>query len=97
MGDYNVFTDGLEIHTTIDKDAQEYVYKMLNSDEIINYPSKDLQAGVTLLDTKLVKLKQWAAAGTRRLNAAGIMQRMPSVHLVRPLSRFWIMVLPLNI
>ncbi|MDM5294159.1 PBP1A family penicillin-binding protein [Peribacillus simplex] len=57
MGDYNVFTDGLEIHTTIDKDAQEYVYKMLNSNEIINYPSKDLQAGVTLIDTKTGEIK----------------------------------------
>ncbi|MGG4264164.1 PBP1A family penicillin-binding protein [Peribacillus simplex] len=57
MGDYNVFTDGLEIQTTIDKDAQEYVYKMLNSDEIINYPSKDLQAGVTLLDTETGEIK----------------------------------------
>ncbi|MGE7759503.1 PBP1A family penicillin-binding protein [Peribacillus sp. NPDC097895] len=57
MGDYNVFTDGLEIQTTIDKDAQEYVYKMLNSDEIINYPSKDLQAGVTLLDTQSGEIK----------------------------------------
>ncbi|CAH0186115.1 Penicillin-binding protein 1A/1B [Peribacillus sp. Bi96] len=57
MGDYNVFTDGLEIQTTIDKDAQEYVYKMLNSDEIINYPSEDLQAGVTLLDTQSGEIK----------------------------------------
>ncbi|PJN90049.1 penicillin-binding protein [Bacillus sp. mrc49] len=57
MGDYNVFTDGLEIQTTIDKDAQEYVYKMLNSDEIINYPSKDLQAGITLLDTQSGEIK----------------------------------------
>ncbi|MCO0596616.1 PBP1A family penicillin-binding protein [Peribacillus butanolivorans] len=57
MGDYNVFTDGLEIQTTIDKDAQEYVYKMLNSDEVINYPSKDLQAGLTLLDTQSGEIK----------------------------------------
>ena len=31
MGDYNIYTDGLEVYTTIDKDAQEYVFKMLNS------------------------------------------------------------------
>ncbi|RFU64983.1 transglycosylase domain-containing protein [Peribacillus glennii] len=52
MGDYNVYSDGLEIHTTLDKDAQEYVYKMLNTNELINYPSEKLQAGITLLDTK---------------------------------------------
>ncbi|MFJ7745950.1 PBP1A family penicillin-binding protein [Peribacillus sp. NPDC097295] len=66
MGDYNVFTDGLEIQTTIDKDAQEYVYKMLNSNDIISYPSEDLQAGVTLLDTKTGEIK--AVGGGRNTN-----------------------------
>ncbi|WP_163100960.1 transglycosylase domain-containing protein [Peribacillus alkalitolerans] len=50
--DLNIFTDGLEIHTTLDTNAQEYVYNMLNSDDIINYPSEDFQAGLTVLDTK---------------------------------------------
>ncbi|WP_110927650.1 transglycosylase domain-containing protein [Bacillus massiliglaciei] len=57
MGDYNIFTDGLEVHTTIDKDAQEYVYKLLNSNDIIKYPSEKLQAGITLLDTKTGEIK----------------------------------------
>ncbi|MFJ7847619.1 PBP1A family penicillin-binding protein [Peribacillus sp. NPDC097224] len=66
MGDYNVFTDGLEIQTTIDKDAQEYVYKMLNSNDIVSYPSEDLQAGVTLLDTQTGEIK--AVGGGRNTN-----------------------------
>ena len=44
MGDYNIFTDGLEVYTTIDKDAQEYVFNMLNSNEVISYPNETLQA-----------------------------------------------------
>ncbi|MDQ0216938.1 PBP1A family penicillin-binding protein [Peribacillus cavernae] len=57
MGDYNVYTDGLEIHTTLDRDAQEYVYKMLNTEEVIKYPSEKLQAGITLLDTKTGEIR----------------------------------------
>ncbi|WP_216824884.1 transglycosylase domain-containing protein [Bacillus sp. V59.32b] len=57
IGDYNVYTDGLEIHTTLDRDAQEYVYKMLNTDEIVKYPSEKLQAGITLLDTKTGEIR----------------------------------------
>lgn len=57
MGNYNVYSDGLEIHTTLDRDAQEYVYKMLNTDEVIKYPSEKLQAGITLLDTKTGEIR----------------------------------------
>ncbi|CAH0346046.1 PBP1A family penicillin-binding protein [Bacillus sp. CECT 9360] len=57
IGDYNVYTDGLEIHTTLDRDAQEYIYKMLNTDEIVKYPSEKLQAGITLLDTKTGEIR----------------------------------------
>ena len=52
MGDYNVYTDGLEIYTTIDRDAQEYVYKLLNTNDVVQYPNEKLQAGITLLDTE---------------------------------------------
>lgn len=57
MGDYNIYTDGLKVYTTIDKDAQEYVFKMLNSNDIINYPNETLQAGITLLDTKTGEIR----------------------------------------
>ena len=57
MGDYNIYTDGLEVYTTIDKDAQEYVFKMLNSDEVISYPNETLQAGITLVDTKTGEIR----------------------------------------
>lgn len=50
--DVNVFTDGLEIYTTMDKKAQEYVDKLMYEGEIVPFPDKDFQAGITLLDTK---------------------------------------------
>lgn len=51
VGDYNIFTDGLKIYTTLDPEAQEYTEKMLNSDEIIAFPDEKFQAGIALLDT----------------------------------------------
>lgn len=50
--DVNVFTDGLEIYTTMDKKAQEYVEELMYEGEIVPFPDKDFQAGITLLDTK---------------------------------------------
>lgn len=52
LGDYNIFADGLTVYTTLDTDAQTHVEKILDTDEFINYPDKDFQAGITLLDTK---------------------------------------------
>ena len=65
MGDYNPYTDGLEIYTTIDKDAQKYVYDMLNTENIIQYPSKTLQAGISLIDTKTGEIR--AIGGGRNI------------------------------
>ncbi|MGM9923387.1 MAG: PBP1A family penicillin-binding protein [Bacillus sp. (in: firmicutes)] len=64
--DYNIFTDGLEVYTTMDIDAQKYVYNMLNTDEIVSYPSEKLQAGVTLLDTTTGEIR--AIGGGRNQN-----------------------------
>ncbi|MBS4173240.1 penicillin-binding protein 1A [Bacillus sp. FJAT-49736] len=63
MGDYNVFTDGLKIYTTLDPKAQEYTENMLNTNEIVNYPDNKFQAGVTLLDTKTGEIR--AIGGSR--------------------------------
>ncbi|WP_110943559.1 PBP1A family penicillin-binding protein [Virgibacillus senegalensis] len=55
IGDYNIYEDGLKIHTTLDPDAQSAVEDMLNNKDAIDYPEdKDgqpFQAGLTLLDT----------------------------------------------
>jgi penicillin-binding protein 1A len=68
MGDYNVFTDGLEIYTTVDADAQKYVHKMLTTNDIVNFPSKKLQTGITLLDTKTGEIKAIGGSRNKEFN-----------------------------
>ncbi|CAM4102326.1 PBP1A family penicillin-binding protein [Bacillus manliponensis] len=45
-------TDGLQIYTTLDPAAQEYADKMLNTEEIINYPNEKFQGSFVFMDTK---------------------------------------------
>ncbi|WP_042346470.1 transglycosylase domain-containing protein [Bacillus massiliigorillae] len=79
--DYNIFTDGLEVYTSMDPEAQEYVYNMLNTNDVINYPNEDLQAGVTLLDTQTGEIKALGGGrnkGVKRgLNYATSVERQP--------------------
>ncbi|MGP9042158.1 transglycosylase domain-containing protein [Cytobacillus kochii] len=49
--DLDIFSDGLTIHTTADKDIQKYVSNILNSEDVIQYPDEEFQAGITLLDS----------------------------------------------
>ncbi|GGF09647.1 penicillin-binding protein 1A/1B [Halobacillus andaensis] len=51
MDDANIYEDGLNIYTTIDPDAQEYVEQVL-SDESVQWPDEDLQSGIAVTDTK---------------------------------------------
>ncbi|TFJ93840.1 penicillin-binding protein 1A [Lentibacillus salicampi] len=57
----DIYTDGLEIHTTIDTDAQDHVESLLSDDSPINYPAPvtdedgdehEMKAGMTVLDTE---------------------------------------------
>lgn len=50
--DINPFSDGLKIYTTLDTAAQDYVDKLLNGNEIIQFPNEKFQSGITVLDTK---------------------------------------------
>ncbi len=63
LGDYNVFADGLTIHTTLDAKAQDYTEKMLLQNEIIEFPDEEFQAGIVLLDTKTSEIR--AIGGNR--------------------------------
>jgi penicillin-binding protein 1A len=56
-GDFDIFSDGLTIYTTLDPKAQLYVDKVLNTNEIVNYPDDQFQAGVALLDTKTDEIR----------------------------------------
>ncbi|MBD8070209.1 PBP1A family penicillin-binding protein [Bacillus sp. PS06] len=52
LGDIDVYTAGLTIYTSFDPEAQSYIDHLLNSDEVINYPDDQLQAGIALTNTK---------------------------------------------
>ena len=53
LGDYNLFTDGLKVYTTVDPNAQKRVEEILAGDAInFEYPARfeeDMQAGITFL------------------------------------------------
>ncbi|WP_078428465.1 PBP1A family penicillin-binding protein [Alkalihalobacterium alkalinitrilicum] len=55
----DLYTAGLKIYTTLDRDAQTHVEKVLQTDEFIQgYPDNpDFQAGVTLIDTATGQIK----------------------------------------
>lgn len=52
----NVYTDGLEIYTNLDMDAQNRLYAIVNGDEYVQYPDEDLQIAATLVDSKTGKV-----------------------------------------
>ncbi|MCQ6277883.1 transglycosylase domain-containing protein [Bacillus sp. EB600] len=62
-GDFDIFSDGLTIYTTLDKNAQLYVDKIMNTNDVIKYPDDQFQAGITVLDTKTGEIR--AIGGAR--------------------------------
>ena len=50
--DIDPYSAGATIYTNIDLDAQQYLYDLLNSDEYINFPDEELQAGVSVLNSQ---------------------------------------------
>lgn len=52
----NVYTDGLEIHTNIDINAQKHLYEVTNSDQYVQYPDPEMQVAATLMDVKTGKV-----------------------------------------
>ncbi|WLR43702.1 transglycosylase domain-containing protein [Bacillus carboniphilus] len=62
-------TAGLTINTTLDTKAQDHVDKMLNED-LIAFPDDELQAGITLLDTKTGEIL--AIGGGRNIPVGGL-------------------------
>ncbi|MGD7021974.1 PBP1A family penicillin-binding protein [Rossellomorea vietnamensis] len=61
LGDYNLFTDGLKVYTTVDPKAQERVEAILAGEAIdFEYPTRHeeiFQAGITLLDTQTGEIR----------------------------------------
>jgi penicillin-binding protein 1A len=52
LKDVDISTDGLSIYTTIDTKAQAYADKMLDTNELINYPNARFQGAFAFIDTK---------------------------------------------
>ncbi|MGM0212735.1 PBP1A family penicillin-binding protein [Enterococcus sp. AZ109] len=63
----NVYTDGLEIYTNLDMDAQKQLYDIVNSDQYIQYPDDELQVAATLVDVNTGKVT--AQIGGRNIAA----------------------------
>lgn len=55
--DFDIFSDGLEIYTTLDQSAQKHVENILNTDAAVQFPNDEMQAGITLLDTKTGEIR----------------------------------------
>lgn len=51
LNEKDIFTAGLKIYTTLDRDAQDHVDRVLSTDEIIQYPNEHFRAGTALVDT----------------------------------------------
>ncbi|MDP4154110.1 MAG: PBP1A family penicillin-binding protein [Bacillota bacterium] len=56
-GDFDIFSDGLTIYTTVDQKAQLYVDKIMNTNDVVKFPDDQFQAGITLLDTKTGEIR----------------------------------------
>ncbi len=55
--DKNVYTDGLDIYTNLDLDAQKQLYNIVNTDEYVTNPGDKMQVASTLIDTKTGEVK----------------------------------------
>lgn len=55
--DKNVYTDGLEIYTNLDLDAQKKLYDIVNTDQYVSYPDDEMQVASTPIDTNTGKVK----------------------------------------
>lgn len=97
QGDFDIFSDGLTIYTTVDPKAQKYVYKMLNTQDVINYPDEKFRLVFHFLIRKLEQSGQSAAVEISKLNAVSTMQLIQDASRVQPSSLSWIMAQPLNI
>ncbi|WP_242217449.1 transglycosylase domain-containing protein [Bacillus cereus group sp. BfR-BA-01380] len=66
--DVNIGSDGLSIYTTLDPKAQDYADKILNTEEIINYPDEKFQGAFVFMDTETSEVR--ALGGGRGENKA---------------------------
>ncbi|MFD1738510.1 PBP1A family penicillin-binding protein [Bacillus salitolerans] len=68
LGDVDVFSAGLQIYTTLDPEAQAYVENVLNTNDVVQFPNEEFQAGLVLTDTQTGEVR--AIGGGRNRQAA---------------------------
>jgi penicillin-binding protein 1A len=68
LGDIDISKAGLDIYTTLDPNAQNYVEQILETDEIIKFPNAELQAGIVLMETQTGEIR--AIGGGRNTDVA---------------------------
>ncbi|MCI5775556.1 MAG: PBP1A family penicillin-binding protein [Aerococcus sp.] len=49
---YNIFEDGLEIHTHLNMDIQRHLYDTVNDDNGVYFPNDTMQSAVSIVNTK---------------------------------------------
>ncbi|RJS59508.1 PBP1A family penicillin-binding protein [Bacillus sp. PK3_68] len=89
MGEYNPYSDGLKIYTTLDPKAQTYMEKLLDTEDIINYPSEQFQAGISLIDTQTGEVRAIGGGRNQKVErgfnyAVDLKQRQPG-SVIKPL------------
>ena len=71
----NIFTDGVEVYTNLDMDAQVKLFETVNSNTTVIFPDDELQTAVSIIDVETGQLvaviggrKQEVAFGLNRAN-----------------------------
>ncbi|CGE79344.1 penicillin-binding protein 1a [Streptococcus pneumoniae] len=47
---YNLLTTGMEVYTNVDKDVQQRLWDVYNTDQYVTYPDDDMQVASTIVD-----------------------------------------------
>lgn len=77
----NVYTDGLEVYTNLDLDAQNRLYDIVNTDQYVQYPDSDMQVAATLMDTQTGKVT--AQIGGRNIDSSVVLGNNLAVNTSR--------------
>ncbi len=78
----DIYTSGMKIYTNLDQNAQEHVEEVMQTNNYINFPDDQVQAGITLMDSSTGQVtaiggKRQPAEGVRSWNWATQPRRQP--------------------
>lgn len=87
----NIFTDGVEVYTNLNLDAQKKLYQTVNDNDVVVFPDNNMQTAVSVIDVSTGALQ--AIAGGRKqdvvlgLNRANTLNRSIG-STMKPLSAY---------